>query len=453
METKDDAIAQAGADEAEETITVTASDAGEVALEVIEPSFIGGFESFDEVRSFADGGDGEGMPLVDGDLCVVNDGLVRYEGGAFKVVLSNIVDEYALPADHTERFAADLAELERIVLAADFESGPLLGSVRDVIIALFKGRPKGWSEMSKLEQRDLAKQIEGQAKTIIRKIVRVVAEGPEISVHGKLERYTHAGSFDLKISAVSDEEAALQLFRMQGHEVIIRSADSERFVNGVDEVEGEDDQRPLPFADPEEEREEYVAPADDSDLAGDADEDELEEGDEVVAELSDEDVALVAIDGDELEGDGSGEALPPIEEEGAGTEQLEEEPLEQYAGRSPEPSEEDPLAVAAERDASPPASDFDEATDDELAAQRARASVAAAQRAADYTGPKMPDEAIPGESWHNTADDRVKWKHPNGKWYVGEPDADAVAAWKRDNLPPPPAAPADDEAFPDEPAA
>lgn len=356
---------------------------------------VGDFESFDEVRKWAAD---SGETIEPGDLAIVNGGLVRATRKGFDIVLSSIVDEYELTGTHSDAHEAEMQKLARIVENAEFESGRLLDDVRDLLLMLYKGQRVLWSGRSQAEQRDFAKQVEAQSKGIIRKIARVVAEGEEISVAGKLERYSHSGSFDLKITAASDEEAALQLFRMQGHDVVILSADSARFIESSSEAETDPDE-PDMFADPEEpevEEEQPEPPADDSDLA-----DGDDEPDAVTKATASND-------------DGVGE----------------------YESRS-NPDDE-------------PDAEFEEASEEELAQQEGRGENTAGDDApkADYVGAKEPEDAVPGESWikpgHN--DDRPRYKNPNGKWYLTAPTAEALDEWRQSQ-----ASEASD-GFPDDPA-
>lgn len=360
-----------------------------------EASFIGDFESYDAVRDFA--GDNEtGLAL--GDLAVVNGGLVRVtKGGGFEIVVPSLLDEYAFTGLHSDAHEREMQKLERIAVNADFESGSLLDDVRDTLILLYKSQRVLWSGRSQAEQRDLGKQIEAQAKTLIKKIARVVAEGEQISVAGKLERYTHSGSFDLKITAQSDEEAAMQLFRMQGHDVVILSADSSRFLESSSELETDPDEPSL-FADGEEpdDVEEYVPPEDDSDLAGD--------------------------DEEEAAGDPDPDEPEPAETK-----------VEKPAGKLRKPSF-GATSIPSPGKAEPAADDFTEASEEEVAKQQGRPGNPAGDDApaADYVGPKEPAAAIPGETWVDTSkeDSRPRHKHPNGRWYLSAPREDDLEEWR-----------------------
>ena len=382
----------------------------EPATEPDAPVVIGDFDSFDAVREFAES---ECVALVPGCLAVVNGALVRLNGkGDFVTVLSDIVAEYELPGLHNEAHEREMQEVERVVLGAAFESGSLLGDLRDLVLGLYKSQRVLWSGRSQAEQRDLAKQVEGQCKTILRKVARVVAEGETIAVQGKLEKYSHGGSaFDLKLSAASDEGSALELFRMVGHEVVIVSADSERFMN-ADEPVVDLDEPGLPLDE-----------ADELDEADDADEAEP---------VSDDDSDLA---GDEADDE------RPADERGA---EAASEHAESVKANDPEPGD-----YEARQN---PDDDFEEASDEELAAQRDRGQGDKTAQA-DYIGPREPLDAVPGESWIDTSsdDERPKFKNPNGRWYLKPPRDEELEEWRASQ------AEADEadaeDAFPDSPEA
>lgn len=170
--------------------------------------------------------------------------------------------------DHVTAFERRIDRLTEIALEAEFAGGSLVGDIRDALLDAFKHRPKPWSQMSADEMRDMNKGLETIAKTLIRKIVLVVAEEDDVSVPAILKGYSVKGdAFALKIEAKGDEDTALELFRMDGHDVVILRADAKRFHGQKREAEVIDDQASLEFADaapkPAPEH-----PSDDSDLAG-----------------------------------------------------------------------------------------------------------------------------------------------------------------------------------------
>lgn len=172
------------------------------------------------------------------------------------------------PTDQSA-FDARIERLSRIAEEAEFDSGTLVGDIRDLIVDLYKSRPKPWSQMSSGDQRDIYRAAEDVAKKVLRKLVIVVAEEDEISVHAKLNGYSADGeTFKLKATVQADEETALQLFRLDGHEVVILSADATRFTGQRRDPAVMPDQGALEFADGQGKGEaEPEHPADDSDLA------------------------------------------------------------------------------------------------------------------------------------------------------------------------------------------
>jgi len=197
--------------------------------------------------------------------------------------------EEAPAEDHITAFERNLARLERIAEEADFESGSLVGDIRDALLDLFRARLKPWAQMSAGEQADTNRGLESMAKTLLRKLVRVVAEQDDVSVHATLKGYAVDGdTFKLKVVAKGDAETAAELFNMDGHEVIMIRADARQHFGQRRDGEVIPDQPGLRF-----EGEEGTAAsisnqgslattgdvslghqADDSDLAGPEDEDE-----------------------------------------------------------------------------------------------------------------------------------------------------------------------------------
>jgi hypothetical protein len=177
-------------------------------------------------------------------------------------------------ADDVETaFDRRCARLVAIAEEAEFESGSIVGDIRDALIDQYKQRPKQWHQMSEMEQRDLVRVFETVAKQLVRKVVIVIAEEDEISVHAKLAGWKANGdAFEGKFKAKGDGETALQLFELDGHEIVIISADATRFTGERRPAPVEPDQRPLEFADAPAKSaqagaEEPEHPDDDSDLA------------------------------------------------------------------------------------------------------------------------------------------------------------------------------------------
>lgn len=182
--------------------------------------------------------------------------------------------------DHITAHDRAMARLMAIAEEAEFDGGTLVGDLRDTLLDIIKSRPKPWSQTSNAEQRDLANALEAIAKLLVRRVTLVVAEQDEISVQAKLKGYAVDGeTFKLKVVAQGDEETALGLFRMDGHDVLLISADSTRFNGQRRDVRTDPDQREIPFADPPA-AEQPSHPADNSDLADGADDKPEVEGED-----------------------------------------------------------------------------------------------------------------------------------------------------------------------------
>lgn len=152
------------------------------------------------------------------------------------------------PVDHIEANERALERLVEIAENAEFSSGTLVGDIRDGMLNLFKARQKPWSQLSEIEQRDTAKGLENIAKAFVRKTVLVVAQEDKVTVDGVLKGYSgKGGAFSLKIEAQGDEATALELFKMDGHPVVIISADADKFVGQKGDVQTDADQPALKF--------------------------------------------------------------------------------------------------------------------------------------------------------------------------------------------------------------
>lgn len=179
------------------------------------------------------------------------------------------------PGDDAESvFDRRLARLTRIVEEAEFDTGTVFGDMRDAILDLFKHRPKMWSAMSAGEQQDTVRHIEGLAKSILGKVVLVVAQDDSDTIQATL-----LGQFAVKNETIeaklkiehADSEVLLDLYQLAGHRVVIVSADDKRFMSTRRDPEIEPDQRDLGL--PNNAEPQPKPPADDSDLADGADDD------------------------------------------------------------------------------------------------------------------------------------------------------------------------------------
>lgn len=183
------------------------------------------------------------------------------------------------PGDEPEAvFQRRLDRLTNIVADADFEGKTLLGDIVVLIVDLFKHRPKLWSAMLADEQKTMIKHVEATAKTLLERIVLVVAEEDSATIQA-----TMLSAFNVKGDAIEGKfkidsvngELLLQAHALAGHKIVIISADDTRFRGTRKPVTPEPDQREIKFADDKPKAADPPAhPDDDSDLAGDDDEEE-----------------------------------------------------------------------------------------------------------------------------------------------------------------------------------
>lgn len=194
------------------------------------------------------------------------------------------------PAFEEEEFDPEIERLLQIAERAEFEAGTLTGDLRDAMLEMFRNRKKPWDMLSETEQRTIAQGLDNVARLFLRKAVVVVAEQDAPSVHAKLSGFNiKDGAIKGTFTAVGDIESVTRLFALDGHEVILLSADSRPFHGQRRDPDIDPDAPELSFPDGPGE-----GPVGDTDLAGD--DDDIEE--------------------DTVTGDGSGETLPPAGDPG-----------------------------------------------------------------------------------------------------------------------------------------
>jgi hypothetical protein len=159
--------------------------------------------------------------------------------------------------------------LTNLAMDAHFETGSLVGDVRDTLLDLYRANPKPWSQLLEADQRNIASALEHVAQVMVRKIVLIVAEDDAAgrTVHAKLESYAEKGGFRIALTASSDSETALALHEAVGHEVILKRADMNHYNGQRGDPPINPDQPDLLFEGEEGERP-AAPPIDDSDLAG-----------------------------------------------------------------------------------------------------------------------------------------------------------------------------------------
>jgi hypothetical protein len=172
--------------------------------------------------------------------------------------------------EHTmavERMAGMIDETDFIA------DGELVFDVRDFLLDVIKSRPKPWSATSQAEQRDVAAACEHTAKELVRKIVEAVAARGQTDAIRVLLTKVNAGSDIVltgKVKFVDDDpserdKAILSLHHSINKHVMLTRASADDYSTGAREAETDPDEPDLDFE---------AGPEDDSDLAGDQDDDD-----------------------------------------------------------------------------------------------------------------------------------------------------------------------------------
>jgi len=232
----------------------------------------------EKAKAVENGEDADPEPAVEGN----GDAPEGAEASAADTSSSDAVADPVPPApgeDHEAVFNRRLDRLTTLVEEAEFESGTALGDMVETMTELFKHRPAVWSAMSASDQRDVVRHLQDVCKSILRKVVLVIAEEDSHTIQGTLmPAFAVKGEAiegKLKIEGVNDD-VMIDVYRLAGHRVVIVSADDKRFSSARREPQIMPDQNEMRFADdgggkpsaPSEIRSEPPKPpADDADLA------------------------------------------------------------------------------------------------------------------------------------------------------------------------------------------
>lgn len=189
----------------------------------------------------------------------------------------NKSEDGAIEANAGAHEAAHEAALETLEsIAEDLSIGgqalkQLVAIMRDGMLEVFKHRQRPWGQLSAGEQKDVAATLEHCAKSMVRKAVIAIASEDRPSVRAKLEGYGEKDGvkINLSLGSMPPEEMGQAILLLHGavkREVLIITADAEAYA-GPKKAEIMPDDPELSF------------PEDNSDLAGeDQDEDAAKVG-------------------------------------------------------------------------------------------------------------------------------------------------------------------------------
>lgn len=122
-------------------------------------------------------------------------------------------------------------ENDDVPLAA-MAADTLRGDVRDALLAWVKQTPKPWSQMTEVEQRDLAGRADSFSRAILRQACQFIAANERPVIVANLVEYKEKEGVEAKLKLASTGANVAALHEACGREVLI-------VTSGYDEVSGE----------------------------------------------------------------------------------------------------------------------------------------------------------------------------------------------------------------------
>jgi hypothetical protein len=111
-----------------------------------------------------------------------------------------------------------------------FESRTLVVDVRDLLLDVFKSRPKPWGQMNQEEQTDTAEGLEVFSQKLVQSVVELVASRGQHTITAQLEKFTgKSGEYQATLKMVGGPAIALDLAQLAGKAVLIVDADAAPF--------------------------------------------------------------------------------------------------------------------------------------------------------------------------------------------------------------------------------
>lgn len=119
---------------------------------------------------------------------------------------------------------------------------------RDILQALvqeIKLLPKPWVSMTKNKQDDVIKRLRARVEYNIKMAVHLIASDNRTTVVGDLEQVTSKDGIKAQFKINQNSEGRHHLFDSVGHACLIVIASADDHTGGMDEVQGETDQRAM----------------------------------------------------------------------------------------------------------------------------------------------------------------------------------------------------------------
>ena len=129
-----------------------------------------------------------------------------------------------------------------ITLAAD----TLRGDTRDAILGWLKTLQKPWSQMSEVEQRDLAGAADRFSGSLVKQACQIIAAGERPRIVATLVEYKEKDGVEAKLKLASKGEIVAALHEACGREVLIVTSGAEEFLGEESPAEIDADQPGIP---------------------------------------------------------------------------------------------------------------------------------------------------------------------------------------------------------------
>lgn len=119
---------------------------------------------------------------------------------------------------------------------------------RDILQALIQEirlLPKPWVSMTKAKQDDVINRLRARVEYNVRMAVHLIASDNRTTIIGDLDQITSKDGIKAVFKINQNSEGRHHLFDNVGRACLIVIADADATVTGIDEIQGEDDQRAM----------------------------------------------------------------------------------------------------------------------------------------------------------------------------------------------------------------
>ena len=113
------------------------------------------------------------------------------------------------------------------------------------LILELKLLPEPWPKLSKTKQDDIIDRLAARVERLVGMAVHVLSSQGRVVVAGELDQITIKDGVKAVIKFASNAANLHQLYEYAGQAVLVVVADAEQHTQGMDEIEGEADQRAM----------------------------------------------------------------------------------------------------------------------------------------------------------------------------------------------------------------